>query len=974
MNEGRQVPRLFVHRAYPMQRTNTGQRSHVAVINDNVLYDLLYDEDIHANEPKIICFNLFDDAEIVLETQAMAPFEGKQGIGWRGRMPNAPNVYGYLFILGDQTQHRHGQWILSGSLMYDGQGYHLQSIASDKVRIVENVPLLASCGMNPASGEVRAMRTAYSASLDDEQHHDASGSAQELSVIHVLAVYAPSVKDSIALGSKGIEVKVGLAATLTNDVFARSKIPARIEITTRELDVLKQAGNVVSALHEITTNPAGTPPTNPQAVEAVNRLRDELKADVVVVLTADAEKGIVGLASCIPEPPMPQASSLDDACFAMALQILGYDYDVVATYTFTHELGHLMGARHDRITTPERWPNDPKYDYVRGYIPEDKSFVTIMGYANSCACKRVPCFSDADSMWDQQPLGIPIGQPDAASAAPFLRTTAPVIASYRSKPQQNNKVLVTNVDPPLAGTIVCEDLGPYQSGAHIVVKALPRAPGYRFIKWVLDYVELPSTNDSLTLLMDSDHKLTALFDAGHARHPILTKVLPEEVGTQHIIRTPSKDVYDIGEDVSLALSGPENHQFAFVEWKVDGKPAGRKYRLNLRTSGRHIVEAHYGWREFAIRIEAVPASAGTVRIADDWPDLSGLELFGAARHQSLSLLPIAADASTAPFQMWRVNGEPVPGQWTELNRPYLDVLVAAPLVIEACFEGWESACHVETRAIPAEAAALLIEPHGHRFLPGADIQIRYYPRDDAYRFVEWLVGAENGQPVAITADTCNLVVEQDTLVRAVFEQLEYTLTCSVEPPEAASIVSPIPLPARFGKTQQAVIQVTARNGWALDGWTLNGNPLPGPSPTPNHFDTTYSLTLPFMDNVQFAPGRYHVGARFKTSPLSPRFVDAVASWIGHGHVAIELEWESYDNLQSKIPAGFAFSHFAIYARSPAYEGIWSHISDVSDITVHTVNLDITTSALDGEVTVLIASTNGEVSKQYPFNTSKWQLL
>jgi peptidyl-Asp metalloendopeptidase len=60
------------------------------------------------------------------------------------------------------------------------------------------------------------------------------------------------------------------------------------------------------------------------------------------------------------------------------------------TYSITHEIGHLIGARHDKALDPNMTP----FPYGHGYVNGTK-WRDIMSYRQGCSgCPRIPYWSN----------------------------------------------------------------------------------------------------------------------------------------------------------------------------------------------------------------------------------------------------------------------------------------------------------------------------------------------------------------------------------------------------------------------------------------------------------------------------------------------------------------------------------------------------------------------------------------------------
>jgi len=121
-------------------------------------------------------------------------------------------------------------------------------------------------------------------------------------------------------------------------------------------------------------------------MEEIHGLRDKYRADVVVLVVDDASG--CGLATRV----------FADASDAFAVV---HHECAASSYSLAHEIGHLIGARHDTSTDKNMTP----FPYGHGFVNGSK-WRDIMSYKASCGgCPRLPVWSSPTVLIKGEPAG-----------------------------------------------------------------------------------------------------------------------------------------------------------------------------------------------------------------------------------------------------------------------------------------------------------------------------------------------------------------------------------------------------------------------------------------------------------------------------------------------------------------------------------------------------------------------------------------
>ncbi|RPH63283.1 MAG: hypothetical protein EHM81_00390, partial [Chloroflexi bacterium] len=229
--------------------------------------------------------------------------------------------------------------------------------------------------------------------------------------IDVLVLYTQSA-ETAAGGEAAMQALVNLAITETNQSYVNSNIAQQITLVHAE----KASGYTESS--DFGVNLSRLQGKTDGYLDNVHALRDQYKADLVSLIINNTQ--YCGIAYLM--------TDISPAFESLGFSVVHYDC-ATGYYSFGHELGHNMGARHDRYVDNT---DTPDHAYAHGYAYPAASWRTIMAYNNACTavgknCTRLQYWSNPATSHG----GVPMGVAGTADNHTMLYDTGPTIANFR---------------------------------------------------------------------------------------------------------------------------------------------------------------------------------------------------------------------------------------------------------------------------------------------------------------------------------------------------------------------------------------------------------------------------------------------------------------------------------------------------------------------------------------------------------------
>jgi hypothetical protein len=229
-------------------------------------------------------------------------------------------------------------------------------------------------------------------------------------IADVLVAFLPGVSNNLG-GQDGAIALAEFAVAQANVAYANSLIPLELSLVAAQETAQGGTGDL-SQMLSLLTSP------NDGWYDEIHLLRDSVGADFVSLMTgAGGGTSYCGFGWIM--------SNVSPSFANDAFSVL--KYTCVTNDTFTHELGHNMGCRH------ERGPNSSQfqgaYPYSYGYqTTGSTTYRTIMAYPPG---NPINYFSSPDISYGGSPLGVADPANNSADNARTIRETAPTFTQFR---------------------------------------------------------------------------------------------------------------------------------------------------------------------------------------------------------------------------------------------------------------------------------------------------------------------------------------------------------------------------------------------------------------------------------------------------------------------------------------------------------------------------------------------------------------
>ncbi len=395
-----------------VEKDKTVIRIRHALLDRDYLFAKAIQPSLDARPTSPVVLNLFGDVSLALLTDRVEALSPSR-FNWIGSVEGAPKSRA-VFVVKDNS--------VLGNIRVNGKVYQIRPAAEGAHAIREIDPSAFPDELppdEPPNNQDSSSRPEAGA----DPRADADGPPQASTpgcgtVIDVMVVYTEDAKSA----SADIAGEIDLAILETNDAYANSVIGQRLRLVHAAEVTYAESGNIRTDRNRL-QNPSDN------VMDGVHGLRNNYNADLVS-LWVENGGGYCGIAYIM----KTVSTTFESYGFSVVARNCATGY-----FSFGHELGHNMGARHDWYADPT--DNSP-YKYNHGFVkvtPSDPGvnpWRTIMGYnsecqANATSCTRIQYFSNPDNTYGGDPMGVPSTQSKAADNRLTENNTASTVASFR---------------------------------------------------------------------------------------------------------------------------------------------------------------------------------------------------------------------------------------------------------------------------------------------------------------------------------------------------------------------------------------------------------------------------------------------------------------------------------------------------------------------------------------------------------------
>jgi hypothetical protein len=365
-----------------------------------------------------VILNLFPEISYTAINRAIN-VRAQHDFTWIGALEGLPLSDVTLVVNGDNV---------TGNINAEGTVYWLRPSANHIHLIAETNPSafpLGSSQNHPVSKKKQPAKPRKSSPPGDRKssllfpHNDPI----TMVMIEVMVVYTPVV----AQASYDIVSEILLAVEETNTAYLNSGIYQQLRLVHTEQINYTESGSHFTDLKLLTYSKDQSQPGEGD-LHKVHSLRNTHNADLVSLWVEKGDSYTCGVSWLL----LPESTPREKFGFNVVERYCAS----APSYSFAHELGHNMGATHDKYATDYGVGGGTvgAYNYSHGYVHIDgaaNSWRTIMASDKQCLdkgyeCPRIPFFSNPNIFYK----GVAIGD-DIANNSLTLNNAVTTVAEFR---------------------------------------------------------------------------------------------------------------------------------------------------------------------------------------------------------------------------------------------------------------------------------------------------------------------------------------------------------------------------------------------------------------------------------------------------------------------------------------------------------------------------------------------------------------
>jgi hypothetical protein len=353
-----------------------------------------------------ISMPIFERKSIVLSRSSLEAQKG--GLIWKGTIANEQGSSATFVIVGEVVI---GDIFTKSRNMYQirylGNGVHsLREIDRTKFRPEGNSSEPPADAVQDKKPGELLMTAAAPAAV--------TCNTDPANVIDVLVVFTPTTRVA-AGGAAAIRATILLAVQETNDSYNNSGITQRLQLAHMEELNYTESGNSNTDKNRLKNPTDGF-------MDNVHTLRNTFAADVVMLVVENLQ--VCGETFIM----NPVSNAFEKSAFGVVARDCA-----TGNFSFGHELGHMMGARHDWDADGT---NNSPFAFNHGFIRTNPTnntttpWRTIMGVNGTPATVRIQFWSNPNVNFAGDPTGVATGSRQASNAQ-TLNATALTVANFR---------------------------------------------------------------------------------------------------------------------------------------------------------------------------------------------------------------------------------------------------------------------------------------------------------------------------------------------------------------------------------------------------------------------------------------------------------------------------------------------------------------------------------------------------------------